>query len=412
MYLNAKITNIIVLGEQMNSFENYFNIIINSKDLKDITQGYYHLTNNPIAIINSEYQLISFYSPFLVKDETWNQTITDGYVHINTYKKIENSLKNKDRMIITNLSSKRRLAIAIKEEDKTLAIIMILEEETKLEDIPNDYIYTFSELIKKIIKKNKFYLTNETKDSFFNSLINGFFKEKSLFLYRLNELKIADNEHKTMLIIDFSSNYNDNIIQSIVNFLKSYLNERLIAKTYIDKYFIALLNIDYKDIDTSKINSFFFSNRLYGILSANIDDLFAIPSIYLNTLKILKLLKKTLNHYELFEASKYFAIFPLLSLNNSELLYFIDQKILEIFHYDNKFNTSFIDTIYIYLMTNRSLIDTSKKLYVHKNTITYRLDKIKNQFSIDFDDYNNNLIYLDSILIVYYLKGEINKIII
>ena len=412
MYLNTKITNIIVLGEQMNSFENYFNIVINSKDLKDITQGYYYLTNNPIAIINSEYQLISFYSPFLVKDETWNQTITDGYVHINTYKKIENSLKNKDRMIITNLSSKRRLAIAIKEEDKTLAIIMILEDETKLEDIPNDYIYTFSELIKKIIKKNKFYLTNETKDSFFNSLINGFFKEKSLFLYRLNELKIADNKHKIMLIIDFSSNYNDNIIQSIVNFLKSYFNERLIAKTYIDKYFIALLNIDYKDIDTSKINSFFFSNRLYGILSANIDDLFAIPSIYLNTLKILKLLKKTLDHYELFEANKYFAIFPLLSLSNSELLYFIDQKILKIFHYDNKFNTSYIDTIYIYLMTNRSLIDTSKKLYVHKNTITYRLDKIKNQFSIDFDDYNNNLIYLDSILIVYYLKGEINKIII
>ena len=64
------------------------------------------------------------------------------------------------------------------------------------------------------------------------------------------------------------------------------------------------------------------------------------------------------------------------------------------------------------LVTNKSLIETSKRLFVHKNTITYRLEKIKELFGVEYDDYNQNIVYITSILIVYYLKRSINKIII
>ena len=43
-------------------------------------------------------------------------------------------------------------------------------------------------------------------------------------------------------------------------------------------------------------------------------------------------------------------------------------------------------------------------MYLHKNTITYRLDKIKEIISDDLNDYQKNYAYINSLIILKYLN--------
>lgn len=52
----------------------------------------------------------------------------------------------------------------------------------------------------------------------------------------------------------------------------------------------------------------------------------------------------------------------------------------------------------------------SKYEYVHRNTITYRVNLITSIFDINFDNNFQNLIYLQSIIQIYYLTGNLKNI--
>ncbi|MDV3428378.1 MAG: helix-turn-helix domain-containing protein [Bacillota bacterium] len=68
------------------------------------------------------------------------------------------------------------------------------------------------------------------------------------------------------------------------------------------------------------------------------------------------------------------------------LIYFCNQKIWEIYEYDKAYKTNYLNTLHIYLQTNRSIKLTSNYLYLHRNTINYRILKIKELFRINLEN--------------------------
>ena len=71
---------------------------------------------------------------------------------------------------------------------------------------------------------------------------------------------------------------------------------------------------------------------------------------------------------------------------------------------EKKENTSLLQTLKAYLFTERSISRTAATLYIHKNTVTYRINRIKRLNIIDFDnDYERNYVLL-SLLIYLQLK--------
>ena len=65
-----------------NLYKDIYNIILKSNGLNDLIKGYYYLIDNPIMVFNSDFQLVTYISPFLFEDETWNYTIKNGYLKI------------------------------------------------------------------------------------------------------------------------------------------------------------------------------------------------------------------------------------------------------------------------------------------------------------------------------------------
>ncbi|MFD1901837.1 helix-turn-helix domain-containing protein [Enterococcus termitis] len=53
--------------------------------------------------------------------------------------------------------------------------------------------------------------------------------------------------------------------------------------------------------------------------------------------------------------------------------------------YDQKNNTSFTPTLKAYLAHHLNVATTSRALFIHRNTLLYRIDKIKSLLPVDLE---------------------------
>ena len=394
-----------------NIYADAFKIFIKAKNLNEIIAGLYSIIHNPIAVINRDFQLVACHSPFLFDDETRNESIRMGYVNYSTYKKIRETLKVEDTSkIVTTLSSNRRLIINLKNErNEILGLLIILEVETKLELISDDFIKILSELTKKYIYDQNFAKTNDNIKSFFTSLLDNTFTDKAIFLQKIKDLKIDLKNSYYLLILDFNEQFNEGSKTETESFFLSLIKKQIIATTYKNGDYVLLIKDKLNEETIIKINDFLFKMRFYMIVSNRIVDLYSINNIFIEEYKIFTLLQKTVGDYLLYDLANFLPFLPLISYKKEELINFINEDIYQIFLYDQANKSEFIDTIYLYLLTNKSLNETAKRLYIHKNTITYRLEKIKELFSLDFFDYNKNINYIFSIHILYFLQRKIKN---
>ena len=394
-----------------NIYADAFKIFIKAKNLNEIIAGLYSIIHNPIAVINRDFQLVACHSPFLFDDETRNESIRMGYVNYSTYKKIRETLKVEDASkIVTTLSSNRRLIINLKNErNEILGLLIILEVETKLELISDDFIKILSELTKKYIYDQNFAKTNDDIKSFFTSLLDNTFTDKAIFLQKIKDLKIDLKNPYYLLILDFNEQFNEGSKIETESFFLSLIKKQIIATTYKNGDYVLLIKDELNEETIIKINDFLFKMRFYMIVSNRIVDLYSINNIFIEEYKIFTLLQKTVGDYLLYDLANFLPFLPLISYKKEELINFINEDIYQIFLYDQANKSEFIDTIYLYLLTNKSLNETAKRLYIHKNTITYRLEKIKELFSLDFFDYNKNINYISSIHILYFLQRKIKN---
>ncbi|HAL73544.1 MAG TPA: hypothetical protein DCM45_00455 [Clostridiales bacterium] len=61
---------------------------------------------------------------------------------------------------------------------------------------------------------------------------------------------------------------------------------------------------------------------------------------------------------------------------------------LQILHdYDHLHSTQYFNTLYVYLKHERNLVSTAAALYIHRNSLVYRIGRIQELIDVDLDDY-------------------------
>lgn len=87
------------------------------------------------------------------------------------------------------------------------------------------------------------------------------------------------------------------------------------------------------------------------------------------------------------ECSKlgFFRMFVKVS-DKKELLSYVPESLQKLYEYDKQKNGSLIETLECFLNNKQSLKQTSKQMFVHYRTVSYRLEKIKEISGMDFDN--------------------------
>lgn len=88
-----------------------------------------------------------------------------------------------------------------------------------------------------------------------------------------------------------------------------------------------------------------------------------------------------------------FMIYHLLNAapNTDVLKSFYDTSIKKLVEYDNENNTNLVETLDMYFKSKGNMSQSAKMLFIHRNTLLYRLDKIKEILETDLEDGEKNL---------------------
>ncbi len=65
---------------------------------------------------------------------------------------------------------------------------------------------------------------------------------------------------------------------------------------------------------------------------------------------------------------------------------FVSEDVQIIRQYDRENGTDYLRTLYVFLLSDKSYVRTALKLFTHKNTITYRINRLKELFNVDLSD--------------------------
>ncbi|MEN8906322.1 MAG: PucR family transcriptional regulator ligand-binding domain-containing protein [Clostridiales bacterium] len=220
------------------------------------------------------------------------------------------------------------------------------------------------------------------------------------------------------IVISLSLNFNDEILK----------RENIEGIENIEKNFINCINLYLKNININTINSV-NKNEFIIIIKATDFNKF-IPEKFLENLNFtffryyknfeinMGIGEKAINSNNIRES--YNQSKTIIELKNNKLIpknivnwndigiyrVFCNDNTIELLNkyypkfikpiidYDKLYDLNLINTLEAYLESNRSLMTASKKLYVHKNTIKYRIDKIKRILDCDFSnsDFRFNLL--------------------
>ena len=92
-------------------------------------------------------------------------------------------------------------------------------------------------------------------------------------------------------------------------------------------------------------------------------------------------------------------------MGSGDVVYLCDAAVLTLTRYDRSFNSDLRDTLFIYLMKDRSISEAARELHVHRNTVIYKLNQIKALIGDKMDDPYVRHSLISSCMIIRYIEN-------
>lgn len=365
--------------------------------LKELLDLYANYIKNPMVVINHNYELL-YYTQTNKGDNVYKEATNAGVLSLELIAIANNAFKNKSEYVILDSINKNKRRLFYKIEHNTMLgyLVLLEEENSTFDELDYDTLKHLVNSIGKILYLEDYKKNDANIQTFYKALLNSEYKTKDILKTKIEDYKV--NLDASLLIISLSkASFSQN------NYLKVKLESVLAVNAVIayDDNVLIFLNND--NIPLSKITDILIDNNLTALYVKKILDYFSFNIYYKALTNLLRFLEESKKSVLYFEADyKIYLPFFTDKYNINEIKNFIDLKIMKIYNDDMKNETDNINTLYFYLSYDKSLSIAANKLYIHRNTVSYRLMKMSDMYDMDFNDLMQNKIYLYSIFLVKY----------
>ena len=228
------------------------------------------------------------------------------------------------------------------------------------------------------------------EESVLQHLLEGRFTDESLFQLQAEAAGLKYLAPRRIALVNLelyrSTNWSENALRSTI--LDVFPMSRPLVH---DGSVVFFLN---SDPDMGLFGSFSRQFSLRVVVSAPIGRLFRLPEVYAATRALMAALLPRLPHPFAVMAESYQALMMLKQLaGNRDLML---PAVRALGDRDREDETLYCLTLYTYLCCHRSLQETCARLFTHRNTVLYRMRKLKEEFDIPVDDPDQHLALLVS----------------
>ena len=234
-------------------------------------------------------------------------------------------------------------------------------------------------------------LSKNTEEEILTHLLDGDYQNPDLFKLQIANTWLEQMNQVHLALIDVSNRTNlqmsyrslDTKLETALAGTRPFLYQKNILLFIHEKRQVEILETIAKEF------------QVCIVISGVIKDIYELPKIYKQILEVSSLLQNKAFSAKVFYTEGYRLRMMLDQIKSRfDLVPDVYKKMYE---YDKENHTVYCKTLYYYELKNHSVIETAQELFTHRNTIVYRLRKIKEMFHIDEAHESEKLIRLISL---------------
>lgn len=374
------------------------------------------LLNNPLIFVDSNYKVLAHSDIKYITDPLWLENLKNRYC---TYdfiagakklKSVQKSIKEDHVFeVMTSASTCLALLSRVVIDEKHIGTIILLACRKSYSLADKDLLSLTSKIFGEEMKKNNFYKNadNLAYSELIYDVLNDKISCSKVLKDRIKSADIILSEKLASFAIDISK-------YKFTKKNNNYLNDNLslyfpISNTvYYNDYVIIICDYDIFNVNSKKFDDFKIflkDNALKAGMSKCFTDVLSFKKYYQQCLSALKI-GETIEPENPCTLYSDIQFYDLISLTCNEIDYreFYHPSLVKLKQYDNKNNSDLFNTLYIYLKNNQHLLKSSNELFIHRNTMSYRVKKIFQLVNIDLSCSENVFNLMLSYKVIAYFK--------
>lgn len=374
------------------------NLLFSGKGLQHLIDAAAQIFGNPIYVVDLQNKYLAISSgifpnnEFLKQENESTYVSTEGVLFIRRNRLDEKVRKSKLPIYFFNeMIGYGTLLSSICIDGIEVGHIMIQESEHKFRETDAEFLYHFTRLVSIELQKNSVFTDNKgvMYSYFLADLLKNPNANVATVQKRLNALGYKLKPNLYILVIPSSSFYTSTlrlevVLQSIRNILVGSL-----YVVYENSIVFLISKEKYEELsefELDRLTTFLENNQLKAGISNFFEKLEEAPRFYKQALEALKQGTYMNDPAPIYYFKDYYIyqILHVLEQNDSELRYLIHPGLMQLYFYDQEKGTDFIHTLKEYLICPGQPSVVAQNLHIHKNTLLYRMGKIKEITKCDF----------------------------
>jgi len=367
--------------------------------------------NNPIIAIDLNYHVLSYSTNYPITDALWNKNIKRGYCTYEFIVAVNEIISNQDTpedsdsfTVNCPASPKSKLCSKIIWNNQVVGYTIMLEEDTPLQEFHKELLPKISYIVADILSKSPEFesIQGSNSELILSHILNG--EDELNIKARMEAAKLIFPEQMRCIVIG-SKPHHDIRQKTDKKYLLRYHKEKLIATfphsyaTYYKDNIIFIINTDgEKQLSKEQEEKLkeLFSNDIITIgISQSFQSIFLLKHYFhqcLNLQEIAQQLKitKQLMYYEHY----LFENLLIHTQDKQQLFEYIHPSLSILREYDSTNASYLYETLRVYLECKYNLKQTSLQLFIHRNSLTYRMEKITQLTNLNLED-SNTLFWLE-----------------
>lgn len=375
--------------------------LFEDKSIQQIIDKSYEFFGNPIYLVDNHFNSIAF-SKNQIDNTIWNDMKTKGIISDEGISLLKNQnvfkteIQHEKPYFSGSAGSGdldfRRLVSLVKINKKKVATIVVWESNKPFRKIDLEIAELLSNVISIKLKNslNIPFAKSLVLENFFRDILNGKVSDNEIIIDTLSSLNWVIKDNLYIITADTIEFDDTKITQE---FLCSKLEELIngsYAFTY-NNYIILLVSRSGKDMISTEefgsLETFCSQYKIYAGVSKLFRGYENMRKHFKQSVEALSMGRKVDKKKALFHFQDYMVNYIIDIIKKQRLLKdFCHPALLELVKYDNENNTQYACTLLQYLNNERNIAHTSYVMHIHRNTLLYRLEKIRKIIKCNLDD--------------------------
>ena len=373
---------------------------------------------NPVFINDSAFKILAMSRNVVYGDHTLEKTKELGYIHeqnIGLMRKdrIFERLRDSEKPLFSHKSDDGVgwLMFPIKIHNVDVGMVALVENNKPFRGMDHELLEHFCKLVTIELEKNDFY--KHSKGVIYSYLLADLFgnriQNRVDIEQRLTYLGWKTYSYfQVMVVVDYKVTSNEETIERMGRQIRQILTD--CHWTVLHQNLVVLLSRPQtriiNDMEKAVLSDFLKQNNLSAGISQAFHDILETPKYYRQALRGVELGTYVRRRSGIYEFSEYMLAYIAQVLSRKHnLLEFCHPAILLIDAYDQKNGTNLLETLERYLFYVNDLVSAAKDLKIHRNTLLYRINKIKEITDLDLANGDERLQVQMYFKFMDYMKG-------